>query len=681
MATFYIDPSAGSNGSGTFASPYNTWASVTFAAGNTYLQKGGATYNGQVLINVGGTSEGARVILGSYNGTTGTRETGGYLRAIFNGAGTNQTIRILPGANYVTVDNFEVYGSQGASGQAATGIYIGSWQQSVANYANVTNCWVHDVANTDATMDNNGIQGFGSNCLIEGNTIDHIPSDGIWMQGQSNLIQGNNVSFCSTNITLHNGDCIQVTGDATLHFNGTQVIGNICDHSNVKSKQCIVFEDDDDGTWSSTGGLIEGNTCTMSGADVGATGINAIYASARNIVIRQNRITANCEFGIFLGAHSDGADVHSNLFLGTQTSTCLEINCNSANIYNNTIVGAATTSITGINEEASKTGNLIRNNAVRGYGIGVVVGNGTADHNGYYANTSNIQVWGSGSSGTHNVTAAPNLDGSYKPLMGSPYIGAGLYQGAGIDDLDGVVFANPPAIGTFEFVVSGDATAPTVSITSPTGGTVFGAITLAASASDNVGVVGVQFKLDGVNLGIEDTTSPYSISWDTTTATNGTYSLTAVARDAASNSTTSSAVTVTVSNSGYSSGTTSRPDHDVVVGGWTPSQGSALYAMLDEVAPDDAGYISATTAGNPCRIDSAAVPDPGSSVGHVIKYRAWATAGKGLRVRLISAGQVITTILNTNLPTSPTEFTYTLSTEEADAITDYSDLSFEIDIV
>jgi hypothetical protein len=62
-------------------------------------------------------------------------------------------------------------------------------------------------------------------------------------------------------------------------------------------------------------------------------------------------------------------------------------------------------------------------------------------------------------------------------------------------------------------------------------------------------VVGVQFKLDGTNLGAEDTSAPYSVSWDTTTATNGSHTLTAVARDAAGNSTESSSVQVTVDNS------------------------------------------------------------------------------------------------------------------------------------
>ena len=81
------------------------------------------------------------------------------------------------------------------------------------------------------------------------------------------------------------------------------------------------------------------------------------------------------------------------------------------------------------------------------------------------------------------------------------------------------------------------------------GATVSGTQSVTATAADNVGVVGVQFKLDGANLGAEDTASPYSTTWNTTTATNGSHTLTAVARDAAGNTTTSTSVTVTVSNS------------------------------------------------------------------------------------------------------------------------------------
>jgi hypothetical protein len=92
-----------------------------------------------------------------------------------------------------------------------------------------------------------------------------------------------------------------------------------------------------------------------------------------------------------------------------------------------------------------------------------------------------------------------------------------------------------------------DTTAPTVSITAPTtGSTVTGTVTVSATASDNVGVAGVQFKLDGANLGAEDTATPFSTSWNTSTASSGSHTLTAVARDAAGNTTTSTGISVTV---------------------------------------------------------------------------------------------------------------------------------------
>ena len=70
-------------------------------------------------------------------------------------------------------------------------------------------------------------------------------------------------------------------------------------------------------------------------------------------------------------------------------------------------------------------------------------------------------------------------------------------------------------------------------MTSPANGaTVSGTITVSANAADDIGVVGVQFFGDGASLGAEDATAPYSISFNTTGASNGLHTLTAVARDA-----------------------------------------------------------------------------------------------------------------------------------------------------
>ena len=102
-------------------------------------------------------------------------------------------------------------------------------------------------------------------------------------------------------------------------------------------------------------------------------------------------------------------------------------------------------------------------------------------------------------------------------------------------------------------------TTPTVAITAPANGaSVSGTITISANASDNVGVVGVRFFVDGVLLSAEDTAAPYAAAWNTTFATNGSHSLSAVARDAAGKTATA-AVSVTVANGATQSPYTGTP--------------------------------------------------------------------------------------------------------------------------
>ncbi len=111
---------------------------------------------------------------------------------------------------------------------------------------------------------------------------------------------------------------------------------------------------------------------------------------------------------------------------------------------------------------------------------------------------------------------------------------------------------NDEADGTYGRIDPG-AAAPSfpasVSITAPaSGATVSGtAVTISASVQDVNAASKVQFFAGGASIGTA-TAPPFSITWDSTTAANGSVALTATATDAGSNSFTSAALDVTVNN-------------------------------------------------------------------------------------------------------------------------------------
>ena len=95
-----------------------------------------------------------------------------------------------------------------------------------------------------------------------------------------------------------------------------------------------------------------------------------------------------------------------------------------------------------------------------------------------------------------------------------------------------------------------DTTPPSVVIVSPTNNaTLLSNVNLQANATDNLGVVGVQFMLDGNPVGNEDLASPYTANLNTWQFSNGPHTVSAVARDWAGNRDTAS-VNVAIANIG-----------------------------------------------------------------------------------------------------------------------------------
>ena len=134
--------------------------------------------------------------------------------------------------------------------------------------------------------------------------------------------------------------------------------------------------------------------------------------------------------------------------------------------------------------------------------------------------------------------------------------------------------------------------APSVSLTAPANNTTVTAgtnVSITATASDDAGVSGVQFLLDGANLGAEDTIAPYTASWNTTGAAVGTHTLTARARDAQGVQTTSGGVGVTVN----APSDTTPPAQIITLAASNPTSNSIL---LSWPAPGDDGSVGTATS-------------------------------------------------------------------------------------
>nr|WP_235216584.1 Ig-like domain-containing protein [Archangium violaceum] len=104
---------------------------------------------------------------------------------------------------------------------------------------------------------------------------------------------------------------------------------------------------------------------------------------------------------------------------------------------------------------------------------------------------------------------------------------------------------------TVNVTVDNDFTPPSEPVlTAPAAGALLsGTVTLEASASDDREVKQVDFFLDGALLG-SDATAPFSFTWDTGTAFNGSHTLSVQAYDAAGQSALSAPVTVETINAG-----------------------------------------------------------------------------------------------------------------------------------
>src|SRR5206468_1561051 len=164
-------------------------------------------------------------------------------------------------------------------------------------------------------------------------------------------------------------------------------------------------------------------------------------------------------------------------------------------------------------------------------------GGGAADGS---ANTVTVQ---------NSLIRVQGMDKLYPGLSAPGYGGFWKWSGSGSPNTD-----IGPMLVITNTVFRADAP-PVVSRWSPGlagSSTLTGTVTLVATAVDDQALGGVQFALNGQPIGAEVSTAAtpakFPLTWDSHGLANGTYTLTATARDVAGHRTTSAGVTVTISN-------------------------------------------------------------------------------------------------------------------------------------
>jgi hypothetical protein len=421
MTIYYIDPT-GSNGSGTEESPFNTWASVTWAAGNSYLQKRGTTFTGTINVSTGGSSENARVYLGSYGS--------GAIPAV-NANGGQFGIFVTGSQSFVTVDGFEVYGCNNAS---AIAIYKATGVGTDVTFINNN---VHDIIGTSAA----GLKMFCDRGRYLYNTVRRVSADGIFVEGDDAEVAYNDVDFIDLDNNL--GDCVQVA-DTTISSHNPWVHHNKLRHTQTSSKQAVILQ-----TTASAGGVVEYNEC----AGANAVTHKTILILQPNVQVRWNYVTGGV-WGI--GLQGTNCHAYGNVVIQTYSDgigiLLDQANCSARQ---NTVLykGGSPSTVPGISHfNVLYTGCSIVNNISRGFAYGIRRDTTACSdsYNNPYGVIANVVNAGLSpvTPGTGSVIGNPELGGDFMPASIAVRKGGTFLR---LNDYYGKRFHSLPTIGAVQY--------------------------------------------------------------------------------------------------------------------------------------------------------------------------------------------------------------------------------------
>jgi len=402
MATIIINPTLASNGTGSSASPKNTYVGLTTAPGDLVMQVGGTTAVEDVVAGTSGNSS-SKIEYGVCDPVTFAQVSDGSQRATIVGA-TSHAFN-LSTRTYLTLRGLRIV-SELPSMYAVNGLISASG----AHFIDVIDCDIE-------APQFSGVRLKGAGDRVIRSKIHNCGADGIFFDGVGFLVDDCDIYDVDINQSV--GDCIQVssTGDV-----GTVTIRN--SHLSIweNDKQVVIC--------TGTAGKLVLDGCDIRG------GSACIYTNLPGSEITGNRVRAGKNR--FLSAAANDMLVSGNVVSGSgvQELIVLDGAITGLRVYNN-VFDFANRGIRGSTSGASFNA---RNNIFLRLAQGVNYVSGitaTMDHNCYDTSVSVIgRVAGVDQSlagmralslETNGKNENPMLKSDYRLRPGSPCIAAGIY--------------------------------------------------------------------------------------------------------------------------------------------------------------------------------------------------------------------------------------------------------------
>lgn len=396
--SIYIDPSAATNGTGTAASPYNTWTGVPVGAGYQYFQKRGTSWTGVFPTLSAGISSVTLNRVSSYYNADGSDDTTQPL-PILNLGDSALTV-----PSYTKVTNMDVRNNRASVAAYTPAILInGSGSEVSSN-------------NVTTNLAGIGVADF-SNVTISNNTITAATASG------STLMQAvyvNNTTAQST---------IAITGNTIkLGTAGTSVRGIHC----VTNGGPVL-----------TGLSVKNNTIsTVDGSTITAAthyGISITYAASPEL---SGNTVPGLYYGMNISSGCTSPWVHNNTCNGNQTginlggvstSHTVEWNTCRHNALSGVVVDTTSDggtirfndcslNTTGISSGAPRSA-IFGNTCYKNSSAGINLTSGSGDDTGGRVVTSNFLILNNTAAGTFANIACNGVKGTRTLISNNLFVG------------------------------------------------------------------------------------------------------------------------------------------------------------------------------------------------------------------------------------------------------------------